>query len=89
MSTIISIYAINRQYKIVVALMKINPGVSLKVSEFVLHGALLIMIVCAQAGYIVSITIDTKNNLATSILNIVDTLTQMCIMWICWKRADD
>jgi len=85
----ISIYAINGQYKIVVALMTMNPGVSIKVSEFVLHGVLMIMIVCAQAGYIVSITIDTKNNLATSILNIVDILTQMCIMWICWKRSDD
>ena len=88
-STMISIYAINRQYNIVVALMKMHPGLSLKVSEFILHGALMIVLVCTQAGYILSLTIESGKNFTTGILGLVDILTQMCIMWICWKRADD
>jgi hypothetical protein len=85
----ISIFAINRQYKIVVAMMKMYPGLSLKVSEFVLHGVLMIVLVCAQAGYILTLTIKSGKNIAIGNLGLVDIFIQMCIMWICWKRADD
>jgi len=88
-STMISIFAIKRQYNIVVALMKMHPGLSLKVSEFVLHGVLMIVLVCAQASYILTLTIESGKNIAVGVLGLADILIQMCIMWICWKRADD
>ena len=85
----ISIFSINRQYKIVVAIMKMYPGLSLKVSEFVLHGVLMIVLVCAQAGYILTLAIKSGKNIAIGNLGLADIFIQMCIMWICWKRADD